>query len=442
MTTHETQVVDSGTDALTFQRYQLTTAGGVSTVFDKRLIYVGTAPDSDFVIDDPTASRAHARLEFDGQGYILRDLASKNGTWIGGVRIREAYLPTPCTVRFGRTEVAFDVLGEQVEVELSRANSFGSLLGESTEMREIFALLAKVARSDVSVLVQGESGTGKELVAEAIQSHSARRAAPFVIFDCSAVPPDLAESELFGHVKGAFTGAVGNRVGVFEAAHKGTLFLDEIGELPLELQPKLLRALEKGEFKPVGDNQRKVADVRVIAATNRNLTQEVRDGNFREDLYYRLAVIKVSLPPLRKRPDDIPLLVQRFLRMSGSTDVQVSWETMDRLKAHPWQGNVRELKNYVERAVVLAEHGRLETRHLSASPDSGAIRASLNGSEATLTVDFDLPFKDAKARLTDTFESRYWGRLLQRTGGNISEAARRGGIHRKSLEYLLKKLDL
>ncbi|MCA9516029.1 MAG: sigma 54-interacting transcriptional regulator, partial [Myxococcales bacterium] len=361
----ETQVAPDVVDALRFQRYVLAAAGGAPASYDRRLIYLGSAPDCDLVVDDPTVSRTHARLEFDGVGYLLRDLASKNGTWVDNVRVREAYLPQAARIRLGHAEVAFSVAGEQVEVQLARGDRLGRLIGQSAQMREIMALIPRVAKSDVSVLIEGESGTGKELVAEAVQQHSRRADKPLVIFDCSAVAPELIESELFGHVKGAFTGAVGNREGVFAAAHGGTLFLDEIGELPLELQPKLLRALEKGEYKPVGDNTRRVADVRVVAATNRQLDKEVEAGTFREDLYYRLAVIKVRLPPLRQRPEDIPLLVETFLRAAGASEVQVGYDTMRRLQTHPWPGNVRELKNYVERAVVLAEHGRLETRHLS-----------------------------------------------------------------------------
>jgi len=441
----ETQLASGALEALRFQRYRLSLpGGGASRLFDGRLIYIGSAPDNDFVVDHPTVSRTHARLEFDGTGFLLRDLQSKNGTWIDGVRVTEAYVPATSRLRFGTAEAAFGLDEQAVEVQLARGDRFGRLIGRSAQMREIFALLPRVARSDVSVLIEGESGTGKELVAEAIQAHSRRADKPLVIFDCSAVPPELVESELFGHVKGAFTGAIANRAGVFEAANGGTLFLDEIGELPLELQPKLLRALEKGEFKPVGDNARRVADVRVIAATNRQLDREVEAGNFREDLYYRLAVIKVRLPPLRRRPEDIPLLVETFLEVSGATDVQVGYETMRRLQAHPWPGNVRELKNYVERAVVLAENGRLETRHLSSRSikKEPAVHEVGDGNRTLLSVDFELPFKDAKQRLLEVFETRYWTRLLDETGGNISEAARRGGIHRKSLEYVVKKLDL
>ncbi|MFO0744387.1 MAG: sigma 54-interacting transcriptional regulator [Myxococcota bacterium] len=445
MEAHDTQVSPDAIEALEFQRYRLRAGNGPSQPFDRRLVFLGSAPDNDVVVDHPTVSRVHARLEYDGSGYLLRDLGSKNGTWVDGVRVRECFLPASAKIVLGQGEVFFALDEDRVHVELTRAERLGRLIGKSAQMREVFALIPKVAKANVSVLIEGESGTGKELVAEAIHQHSARADKPLVIFDCSAVPPDLAESELFGHVRGAFTGAVQARAGVFEQAHNGTLFLDEIGELPLDLQPKLLRALEKGEIKTVGGDTRKNVDVRVIAATNRSLDREVEAGNFREDLYYRLAVIKMRLPSLRQRPEDIPLLVEHFLAVAGASDVQVGWETMRRLQAHPWPGNVRELKNYVDRAVVLAEHGRLETRHLSSRGMKQEVVQEVPGGEGLrlqFAVDIDLPFKDAKAGLLDAFETRYWQRLLEATGGNVSEAARRGGIHRKSLEYIVKKLDL
>ena len=439
----ETLVTDSGTEEISFQRYRLTRPDGTSQSFEQRLIYIGTAPDNDMVLDEPTASRVHARLEFDRSGYLIRDLKSKNGLTINGIRVNEAYVPPGAALGFGRADLSFELDDERVQVELATGQRCGQMLGQSSQMREIFALVRRVAVSGVTVLVEGESGTGKELVADAVHAYSRQRDKPLVVFDCSAVAPELIESELFGHVKGAFTGAHVTRIGVFEEANGGTLFLDEVGELPLDLQPKLLRALEKGEFRPVGTNDRRTSDVRVIAATNRQLDKEVDAGNFRQDLYYRLAVIKIRLPALRQRPEDIPLLVKHFLAATDASDVQVSFETMERLKVHRWPGNVRELKNYVARAVVLAEDGRLETRHLSGIASVEAVReVPSDGPMAMLGIDLELPFKDAKARLLDAFERRYWQRLLDESGGNISEAARQGGIHRKSLEYLMKKLDM
>jgi DNA-binding NtrC family response regulator len=442
LTPHTAAVAD-GEDSVNFRRYCFCFGPDRGAKpFSARLIHVGSAPDNDLVVDSPTVSRHHARLEFVGAGYLLRDLGSKNGTFVDGVRVVEAYLTEGARVRLGTAEMEFRLEDETVQVVLSRAERYGHLIGRSSQMREIFALLAKVAPTRTTVLVEGESGTGKELVADAIHQHSPRAAEPFVVFDCSAVAPELIESELFGHVKGAFTGAVAARKGVFEQAHGGTLFLDEVGELPLDLQPKLLRVLESGQVRPVGSGEQRRTDVRVVAATNRNLEREVESGQFREDLYYRLAVIKVRMPTLRQRPEDIPLLVKHFLAESGSEGVHVGFETMQRLQQHPWQGNVRELKNYVERAVVLADSGRLETRFLTDRGLAPRERAAEAEALDTVDADYELPFKDAKARLIDTFERRYWLRLLDDTDGNVSEAARRGGIHRKSLEYLLKKLDL
>lgn len=265
-----------------------------------------------------------------------------------------------------------------------------------------------------------------------------------VVFDCSAVPRELLESELFGHVRGAFTGAIRDRVGAMEEANGGTLFLDEVGELPLELQPKLLRALEKQEIKPVGSNRRVQLDVRIICATNRILEQEVENGNFRRDLFYRLGVIHIQLPPLRKRPEDIPLLADHFLAemAEGKAPHRLSYDTMERLKSHSWPGNVRELRNFLERAVILSgdSDGSSSPLDLPGPTRLGSLKNNQDSDEI-LQMDFDAPFKDEKLRLTSTFEKRYFDRLLRRTEGNISKAARIAGIHRKTLEYMLKQQE-
>ncbi|MCA9522944.1 MAG: sigma 54-dependent Fis family transcriptional regulator [Myxococcales bacterium] len=429
---------------------------GLKRQFDRRLIYVGSSPDVALPLDDSTVSRHHLKIEGDKNGYRIRDLGSKNGTYVNGVRISDAYLADAAVIRIGASEVLFKTDEDTVEIELSTEPRFGKIIGQSAEMREIFALLSKVAPTNYTALVEGESGTGKELVAEAIHSHSRRRDKAFVVFDCSAVPADLIESELFGHVKGAFTGATASRTGAFEQAHGGTLFLDEIGELSLDLQPKLLRVLEKREIKPVGSNQMIPVDVRIVAATNRNLEKEVEGGGFREDLYYRLAVLKIHLPALRERREDIPLLVNHFLssiqsELGLSETPQVSYETMAKLQNHPWPGNVRELKNFIERASLLAEGGRVETRFIAkkgldgrADESERAVAVSSSGESSIeqFSIDFDLPFKDAKNRLIEKFEKAYWARMLDKHGGNISQTAREAGIHRKSLEYLLKKLAI
>jgi DNA-binding NtrC family response regulator len=442
MSSQETQAAPGAPEALAFSAYHFVDSDGEARHFESRLIHIGSSPECDLVLEDPTVSRLHARLEYEREGFRLTDLQSKNGVRVDGVSVRDATLEAGQEIRLGEVSLRFALDGRTVEVELARESTFGRLIGVSSQMREIFALLARVSPSDATVLIEGASGTGKELVAEAIHLHSRRADGPLVVFDCSAVAPDLIESELFGHVRGAFTGAVTDRQGVFEAAHGGTLFIDEIGELPTELQPKLLRALESGEVRPVGSTDVLSTDVRVVAATNRNLNQEIEEGRFRSDLYYRLAVIHVRLPPLAQRPEDIPLLVRHVLAQAGSAEVAISFETMERLQRHPWPGNVRELKNYVERAVLLSDEGRLETRHLPIADFEADREADARGLGLGPTVDLELPFKDAKARLVEHFERRYWTARLDAAGGNVSEAARQGGIHRKSLEYLLKKLDL
>lgn len=442
-------------ERLSFRKYTLEVRGGQGPqsrrTFDQRVVYLGSSPDNRFVVDDPAVSRQHCRIEVDRQGHRIVDLDSKNGTFVDGLRVRDAYLPAGgATLELGTTQVLFRPAPEQVEVLFSSENRFGRLLGESLEMREIFGMLARVAPTDATVLVEGESGTGKELAADAIHQHSRRKDGPFVVFDCSAVPADLMESELFGHVKGAFTGATATRTGAFAEAQGGTLFLDEVGELALELQPKLLRCLEKREIKPVGSNQRVVVDVRIVAATNQDLERKVEAGEFREDLFYRLAVIRVNIPPLRNRIDDIPLLVRHFLEevgRAGAGPVQISYDTMRKLQAHRWPGNVRELRNFIERAALLTDSGHIETRFMAdqsprARRAADEVEAPPGSEGPVLRVDYDLPYKDAKNLLVEAFERQYWIRQLAESGGNISEAARRSGIHRKSLEYLVKKLDL
>ena len=304
-------------------------------------------------------------------------------------------------------------------------------------MREIFAT---EDRADSNSRASArESGTGKELAARALHRFAfPDREAPFVVFDCSAVQRGLLESALFGHEEGAFSGAVEARPGAMEMAAGGTLFIDEIGELEPDMQPKLLRALDKGEFRRVGGTALLQSSARVVAATHQDLERSLDEGEFRHDLYFRLAGMKVEIPPLRERVEDIPLLVQHLLEEMGerAMGIRIPYETMETLKKLPWNGNVRELKNALERAVVLSSGGEVEQRYLpidAMDPSSG---------ESELGYRLDLPFKDSKALLLDQFERTYWREKLEQSNGNISQAARLGGIHRKSLEYLLRKLDL
>jgi transcriptional regulator with GAF, ATPase, and Fis domain len=312
------------------------------------------------------------------------------------------------------------------------AQSFGALSGTSVAMRKLFAFLEKVAASEINVLIEGESGTGKELVVAEIVQRGPRAEGPFVIVDCSAIAPSVVESELFGHVRGAFTGADRDRVGAFEAASGGTVFLDEVGELPLELQPKLLRALESREIRRVGETRPRKVDVRVIAATNRDLQREVSKGMFREDLYFRLAVMDVRVPPLRSRLEDIPLLVRSFLTALGMPDQQDLFpaHVLGELAAHDWPGNVRELRNYVERTIVLREPQPASTR-VEAGAGAGL------GDEDRVT-----PFKLAKDAVVGNFERTYLAALLEAAGGNVSKAARLGGMDRMYLHRLIQKHGL
>ncbi len=436
--------VDGVPVGLTMRRYslELLDASGVARreTFDRREVTIGTSVDCDFRLHDSTVSRRHCRIMADPVGYRVVDLGSKNGTRLGPFRVKEAYLEDGAFLTLGNSRIRWVLGSDEVEIPMASSSRLGALRGKSLTMREIFGIIQRVAPTDATVLVEGESGTGKELVAREIHRLSRRAAGPFVVFDCSAVPANLIESELFGHVKGAFTGASGTRQGAFELAHGGTLFLDEIGELGPELQPKLLRAIETRVVRPVGGAREIRTDVRLVAATNRNLAAEVEAGRFREDLYYRLAVIKLRMPPLRERPEDVPLLVKHFIKELGGDPerLKISYETMEKLKAHPWPGNVRELRNFIERTMLLAPDGGLSSDYLDMG---GGVRPQAGGGAAPV-VDIELPFKAAKAKLVEGFEREYWSRLLDATGGNVSEAARRAGVHRKSAEYLIKKLGL
>ncbi len=445
----QTILLDTPT-ALKVRKYRLSahTKSPFSQDFQKRLIFIGSHPECDLCISEASISRHHAKIELDQNGYRLVDLGSKNGTFIGDVRVNDIYISPHMTFRCGTVDIDFDLGSDTIEVAISQKNHFGDMLGQSVAMREIFGLLERVAPTPATVLVEGESGCGKELVAAAIRQHSDRADKPFVIFDCSAVSKDLIESELFGHVKGAFTGAISDRKGAFLQANGGTLFLDEIGELSLDLQPKLLRALENRMVRPVGSEKTYPIDVRVIAATNRSLAEEVTNGNFREDLYYRLAVIKVNLPPLRQRPEDLPLLIEHFLddasRKFKRPIPNISFSTLQKLRAYSWPGNIRELKNFIERACLLSSNDRLETKFLNVKPQENPAAGEPGDTDAyvEMVLERQMPFKEAKQTIIEQFESLYWKKLLESTKGNISKAARLADMHRKSVEYIVRKLNL
>jgi DNA-binding NtrC family response regulator len=337
-----------------------------------------------------------------------------------------------------------------LEQQLENREQFGEMVGNSPVMRQVYRLALGVAPTSTSVLILGESGTGKELVARAVHQHSARSKRAFVAVNCSAIPVDLVESELFGHVRGAFTGAMAQRAGLFETADKGTLFLDEIADLPQSAQVKLLRALQSGEIKPVGSDGTKAVDVRVVAASNVDLKKRVDEGLFREDLYYRLNVIAIHVPPLRKRRDDIPLLAWHFMnkyaKRVGREMRRISPEAMRLMREQPWQGNVRELENAIEHAVVLARSDTIVPADLPfvhSPQDSiafGERPPASQPSPFTLPTELgDLPFAEAKKRAVALFENAYLSSMLERTGGNISEAARQSGLDRSNFRRVIKK---
>jgi transcriptional regulator with GAF, ATPase, and Fis domain len=403
-------------------------------------ILVGAEAGCQLVLTDRTVSRRHAEVRREGDYVIVRDLGSTNGTFYHDARVGEVFVPLGGEVSFGKTRVK--IVPEEVAVDAKpyASERLGSLIGADLRMREIFATIDQVAESDVTIVIEGETGTGKELVAAAIHQRSLRAKRPFVVFDCTNQPKDLIESSLFGHVKGAFTGATAPRAGAFERADGGTIFLDELGEFSPDLQPKLLRVLESREIQKVGGDGYDPVDVRVVAATNRNLKAEVRAGRFREDLYYRLAVVKIALPPLRERLGDIPLLVGHFLQMAGNP-CGIDPSCYERLRAHTWPGNVRELKNVVDRAAALSK-GKANvdlSRFIQEIDEEDKIPGGPSVSSSDLSLDKMLSFKEAKGKIVSDFESRYIQMLLREHNNNISVAAREAGIDRKHFKDLMRK---
>jgi transcriptional regulator with GAF, ATPase, and Fis domain len=459
------------------QKAKLVVVGGSDQGKDieiaKPRVTGGRSIISDLVVADKAVSGTHFEVSARDDGYRLRDLNSRNGVFVGDVRIREVYLRPGTVFRIGHTSIQFQSLQDVVEIELSKKDRFDAMLGASPVMREIFAQLEKVAPSDLTCMITGETGTGKEMVARALHNASGRKSRPFVVLDCGSIPRELIESTLFGHEKGSFTGAVAQHVGCFEQANGGTIFLDEIGELDVGLQPKLLRVLEQREIKRVGGDRTHKVDVRVLAATNRDLREEVNRSTFREDLYFRLSVVHVELPPMRDRREDIPGLASHFLReVSARRGMTMTWsqDAMAALISHSWPGNVREMRNVVERAAALSDgpaitradlvFGREMGPSVVVSHDLAQAGAQAAQRAAAHLAGVELPphagpatfdpsllkaglgFKGAKQTVVDAFEVAYLAALMARNDGNITRSAQEAGLTRYHLRELLKRHGL
>lgn len=449
----KTQIIkmDEGSANISLRKCQLSVVDGPDKGKKYSLVKtstkVGKKENNDFIVIDTTVSRNHIEIEYTSDSFLLRDLESTNGTYVNGTRVKESYLVPGDRIRLGNTTLEFVAFEEKVKIEPSDKEIFGAMVGKSLKMRQIFGILEKISPTLATCIIEGETGTGKELVARAIHENSPRKNKPFIVFDCGAVAPNLIESELFGHEKGSFTGAIKSRRGAFEEATGGTIFLDEIGELTLDLQPKLLRALESREIRRVGATLPIPIDVRVVCATNRNLRKEVAEGRFREDLYYRLSVVKILIPSLRERPEDIPLIVEKFLlngKFNKNTDgtlriLKVDDDALKALQRYQWPGNVRELQNIVERATATSEKDAIVKENID------FVFSELEREEERtekLQVMKDVPFKEAKQKIVEVFERDYLIDLLRRNNYNLSKAAREAGIDRKHIRNLLKKYGI
>jgi transcriptional regulator with PAS, ATPase and Fis domain len=396
-----------------------------------RPLVVGSAPDCDVVIADPQVSRQHCRIALGEQGIEILDMGSKNGTYIRDVAIVEARVGPGVPVTIGSTRLTVQVDGAPTVVPLSLSASFGEAIGGSLPMRALFAQLTRAASTDATVLLVGETGTGKELLARALHDASPRRAGPFEVLDCAGVSPSLLEGELFGWTRGAFTGALTARDGVLLGAHGGTLFVDELGELPLELQPKLLRALEARQVKPLGGNEWRSFDARIVCATHRDLRADVAAGTFREDLFYRVAMVEARVPPLRERRQDIPLLVERFLSEQQPPHAidDLPPGALSLLLSHDWPGNVRELWNTVARLSLFSE----------IDEEMGSVPAPATLSTLRLGT---LPLREARALVVEHFERQYMTSKLREHAGNVSRAAESMGVSRQFLHRLMERYGI
>jgi DNA-binding NtrC family response regulator len=420
-----------GRTAARSYRLQVLGQGGQTLALGARPVVVGAHATCDLVLADPQVSRRHAELSAVPEGIRIKDLGSTNGTWWQGTKVGEVVVPSGATVQFGATPVRI-AAAESIALPPSEHDRFGAMAGQSVAMRELFAVLEMASPTDATVLIEGESGTGKELAARAIHDASSRAGGPFVVVDCSAATENLIDSHMFGHVRGAFTGADRDRKGAFVEASGGTLFLDELGELPIAAQAKLLRVLEAQTVQPVGADRPVSVDTRVVAATHRDLARMVAAKEFRFDLFYRLAVVHVALPPLRERLEDLPHLIATFYRGRGIDPGPIDGDNLERMRRHAWPGNVRELRNALERAWALSGPGaRFAALRLWLDPNAAPQLAEV--------VDTALPFKEAKERWNDHFERRYVAMVFAANASNVTRAAEHAHLSRRHFRELLYK---
>ncbi len=410
---------------------------GASIVLDgsrPARVLVGQSPACDLRVSDPLVSRRHASFDVKDQEVVLIDLESTNRTYVGSVAVTSAFLQGGEVVRMGETLLRIDRVEDKPGGVASTATRFGRVIGASAEMRRIYPLCERLAQTDIPVIIEGETGTGKEALAESLHEQGPRAAGPFMVFDCTAVPPNLLESELFGHERGAFTGAVSTRKGVFEQAHGGTLFIDEIGDLDLSLQPKLLRAIQRSEVRRVGGDRWISVDVRILSATRRDLDKEVQAGRFRDDLFFRLAVARIELPPLRARRGDIGMLATHFWKELGGDPARLPYDVLLQYEESPWPGNVRELYNAVARRLAI---GDIEGAPGGAAAGAGASDAPPRpGDFIESVLAENLPLPRARQRVVDELERRYIERVVALHGGNISKASAASGIAHRYFQKL------
>lgn len=398
-----------------------------ATEIQDTTITIGSARDNHIILDDPAVSRYHIELSRGEGGIVVKDLGSLNGTQVGGLRVMEAIVPAGTRLRLGESELVVED-GEAFSDVEEATDGFPEIVSKSESMDRVKRTIARLASTEVTVLIQGETGTGKELVARALHDHGPRAPKPFITVDCGSMPATLVASELFGHERGAFTSAERSRVGSFEEANGGTVLLDEIGELPLQVQPVLLGALERRRFRRVGGTRDIDVDVRVVAATNRDLREEVNRGTFRADLYYRLAAARIVIPPLRERLEDVEPLVRYFVALAQGSDEPLPFSagTLNSLATQTWRGNVRELRNVVETALAMGGLS-LNSKTRPDSAPTGGVSSS---------------YREAKAEALEQFEKSYLGALIESCGGNASEAARVARMDRSHLLTLLRKHGL